>query len=249
MAFVENGVSLLGKYDETDTTNKVQINGNTKINGTLNTTGGATIGGNTSITGDVNATGKLAQGTWTRNTVDTYVPIVKNNALEYTKRVMWNSKQSTGYNTEQDRLVTLSALSYWNGAYNTGNVSNLTYAHQGTIQCKATQLYDNSTGTLGTVSLSQTAANFTYLKIYYKKDNVFCSATIYSPNGKKANLAISYVATSTIVQDCCKVVNISGTSITKTSEGFINQAVGGQAGTGASTTNNELYIVRVEGWK
>lgn len=43
MAFVEGGVSFLGKYDESDTTNKVQINGNTNVIGALSINGNEVI--------------------------------------------------------------------------------------------------------------------------------------------------------------------------------------------------------------
>lgn len=66
----------------------------------------------------------------TRNTSDTYIPVLKSGELQYTTRVLATSKTHTNYNTEQDRLPTLSFLSCWNGAYNSSNSSNLTYAHQ-----------------------------------------------------------------------------------------------------------------------
>ena len=183
----------------------------------------------------------------TANTTDTWIPVYSNNKLQHANRIMWSSKQHSNYNTNQSYIATLSCLSWWNGAYNGNNNSNLTYAHQGTIQCKPTTLYDNNSGTTGTVTLSQTAASFTYLEIFYKKSDIYSSTTVYSPNEKSANLNISYLANSTTYQNIGKVVKISGTSITKTSEAYNNVSNGATGVIGAS--NNEIYITKVIGYK
>lgn len=117
----------------------------------------------------------------------------------------------------------------------------------GTIQLKPTNLYNNSSGTTGTVSLSQSTANFTYITIYYHKANNYFSANVYSPNGKKVNL--SYVSFwSSGFQTVSKHLNVSGTSITvDTSEsGYGNVYSNSTCGVGAE---NEIWIVRVDGWK
>lgn len=66
----------------------------------------------------------------TRNTTDTWIPVLKDGELQYTARVFATSKTHTNYNTEHDRIPTLSFLTYWNGAYNSSNNSNLTYANE-----------------------------------------------------------------------------------------------------------------------
>ena len=107
----------------------------------------------------------------TRNTTDTWIPIYKDGELQYTRRVTSTSKTHTNYNTEQDRIPTLGFLTFWNGAYNSSNNSNLTYCLQGEIQAKPTTLYSNASGTTGTVTLSQKATNFAYLDIFYLNNN------------------------------------------------------------------------------
>lgn len=65
MAFVDGGVSFLGKYDESDTTNKFQINGNTKISG------------NETVTGNLD-TNSFNGRPWdfdTNNTSATWIPV------------------------------------------------------------------------------------------------------------------------------------------------------------------------------
>lgn len=68
------------------------------------------------------------------------------------------SKGTLGWGTNNDYLPDLGMMAYWNGAYS-GTNSNLTYAHQGTIQCKPKVLYNNTTGA-GTVTLSETLNNY-----------------------------------------------------------------------------------------
>lgn len=128
----------------------------------------------------------------TANTTATYIPVYVNNKMQHTERAIWNSKQHTNFNTHQDYLATLSTLSYWSGAYNSSNASNLTYCYNGMIQCRPTILYDNASGTTGTVTLSQTAADFTYLEIFFGADDRYTSMRIYSPNGKSFSTHFGY---------------------------------------------------------
>lgn len=112
------------------------------------------------------------------------------------------------------------------------------------------QLYYNATGTDGTVTLSQTAANFNYLRIYFKKNgdtNACASTDLYSPNGKKATLIVSNVSSS-IAQLTWKIVTISGTSITVSSQIYWNRDMSSSSMSGG-TTDAKVYIYRVEGWK
>lgn len=110
-------------------------------------------------------------------------------------------------------------------------------------------LYNNATGTDGTVSLSASAANYNHMRIYFKKngDSAACGSTdVFSPNGKKASFVLANYSGSTH-QIMEKVVTISGTSITKTTEGYIlyqNSNTGWNSG----TTDTTLYIYRVEAW-
>lgn len=78
-------------------------------------------------------------------------------------------------------------------------------------------LFDNSSGITGTVTLSETSANFSYLEIFYKDSNYsLCdSVTTYSPNGKILTCDIGH----TFSQSGTRIVasrriKISGNSIT-----------------------------------
>lgn len=87
---------------------------------------------------------RLPRWTGERNTSDTYIPVANYGSLDYTKRVIWNSVGHTNYDTEQDRIATLSTLSYWNGAYNSSNKSNLKYCSQGEIAAKVASKVGNN---------------------------------------------------------------------------------------------------------
>lgn len=115
-------------------------------------------------------------------------------------------------------------------------------------------LYDNSSGTTGTITLSETSANFIYLEIFYGKDlEKLQSVKVYSPNGKSASLISSYynyngTESNSFLQLQSKIVKISGTSITPigNNTGVVNMNYGN---TFSIFNNNETYIYKVNGYK
>lgn len=198
--------------------------------------------------GLLKVTGKISIGdTSTVNTTDTWIPVIKSGEIQHTLRKFATAKTHTDYNNNQDYLPTMSFLSFWNGAYNSNNTSNLTYCYQGEIQAKPTKLYDNASGTTGTVTLSKTAANFTFIEIHYQKGGYYNSTKIIGPNGKKANLILAYPASSTVLQMIYKNVTISETSVTVSNTGY-NNMIGGSANT-VSFSDNTILITRVLGYK
>jgi virulence-associated protein VagC len=102
-------------------------------------------------------------------------------------------------------------------------------------------------GTTGTVTLSETAANFSKLKIFYKTDdNEFQSVEVTSPNNKLVSLSINHPwgsgqASAVVLKGTW--VAISGTSINV--GGYCNIGITTSAVT--SYSGNVIYIVRVEG--
>lgn len=150
----------------------------------------------------------------------------------------------TNYNTDQDYLPDMLFLSYWNGAYNANGSSNLTYCSTGTIQGKPTVLYDNSSGTTGTVTLSQSAVNFGYLEIFCYRDGLtFSSGRIANPNGKSVIITTSqFYSGDSGIYLYVKKVTISGTSITANYQKWshLNGSVG---------DDNNNKIVKVVGWR
>ncbi len=243
-----DGSSIIRDFNNQNVT--VDATGKLLYLGYQNTTGINILDGKGSInsSGDLSINGKINIGSWTRNTSDTWLPIICNGELQYTLRKFATSKTHTDYNNNQDYLPTMSFISYWNGAYGSSNASNLTYAHQGTIQCKPTNLYNNTSGTNGNVTLSQTAANFTFLQVFYKtNDGSYGCQEIYAPNGKTITINVQR-ATSTGASDTylkAKDMTISGTSMNNLYYVETRLYTSGVSNSGG----NSIYIVRVDGWK
>lgn len=80
-----------------------------------------------------------------------------------------------------------------------------------------------SGSTTGTVTLSESAADFRLLVINAKVNNApLTSAVISEPNGKSVTLSGFIKATSVFGQFRFRTVKISGTSITTDSAGYFN---------------------------
>ena len=140
-------------------------------------------------------------------------------------------------------------------AESTNDVTVYLPTHTGNLQ-SCTVLYSNGTGTNGTVTLSETSANFTYLDIYYYKSesdmggNIYEHIRVLNPNGRIVPLANTHVATNTIMQVLTKLVLISGTSITVKKEMLANFTVNTTSVSECTTpSTSQTFIVRVDGWK
>ena len=148
------------------------------------------------------------------------------------------SNSATAIGTAKLALSTVGTPNLRDSAVSTAKI-----AASAVTQAKlaATALYSNSTGTTGTVTLSDSAANYAYLEIFYRtNDDYYGSVKVYSPNGKKAMLNGAYWASgSGSFKGAVK--NISGTSITTTSYGEMS--------TSGYIHNNYIYITRVVGYK
>ena len=177
----------------------------------------------------------------TSNTA-TYSCTYTNNALG---NKLNTSAVKTSKTTSDSDTYSCTYVNNWNGAYDNSNNSNLKYGYQGEIQCKPKNLYNNSTGTTGTVNLSETSANFNYLEILYYATiggtKYYNSMKVYSPNGKNITL-MSANAVSTAMAIAINTRVISGTSITSTYNGTYSSF-------GAPGGTNEVYVYRVDGYK
>lgn len=111
-------------------------------------------------------------------------------------------------------------------------------------------LYNNETGTTGAITLSESAANFVRLKIYYKNNTSgWQSVDVVNPNNKNVDL-------TTIQKDVDGSLNkvfgqiarklISGTSITTVSS--LEFSIGESNNTCGVNNQNFISITRVEGW-
>lgn len=106
-------------------------------------------------------------------------------------------------------------------------------------------LYNNSNGTTGTVTLSETSANFRMLEIFYSKGSiVYQSVKVFSPNGKTVSLIAGYINDTSDAQILIPRATIRGTSITRDNGGLINFTNHFEL-----VMNNEISIYAVVGYR
>lgn len=110
-----------------------------------------------------------------------------------------------------------------------------------------TVLYNDTTGTTGSVTLSDSSANYNYMEIYFRTNDGLgytgCQK-VYNPDAKKTCLIYWHLSSGTYSYVKVKGISISGTSITNNlySEISISNSV-------SSTSTNNIYITRVVGYK
>ena len=112
-------------------------------------------------------------------------------------------------------------------------------------------LYDNASGTNGTITLSQSAANYNHMRIHTKTNYGHGSLDVPNPNGKDVLLLSmatenSGVTTMYFIQQSRY---ISGTTISVNHSGYAwmvsRSANSNNTGVNAE---NYMYVVRVEAW-
>ena len=106
-------------------------------------------------------------------------------------------------------------------------------------------LYNNTSGTAGTVTLSDSAENYTYLEIFYRSsgDNACGSVKVFSPNGKLVHLGtIHYVADYDYAKFA--LVSVSGSMITFSQNYQITIKNNGST----YSAENAIFITRVVGY-
>lgn len=135
-----------------------------------------------------------------------------------------------------------SAQSTANEANSTATAA-LTVANgvQDTAQTKPVVLYENATGTTGTVTLAQSAANFSRIEIIAGwSDCIANSVTVYSPNGKTVDVPIANATASS--WNIARVrYAISGTTMT---------ASNNYRATGSGNySTNQVYCKAVLGYR
>lgn len=119
--------------------------------------------------------------------------------------------------------------------------------HQGGGQSYTT-LYYSLAGSHDNISLSDSAANYDHMRIYFEKDSQTescASIDVYKPNGRNVSTVLANVYTGG-VQFLGAVWYINGTSITRVdNEAWANCASGI---TGGNTSSYTIQIYRVEAW-
>ena len=110
------------------------------------------------------------------------------------------------------------------------------------VSCKV--LYNNSTGTYGNVTLSESAANFDYLEVFVKAGGKSSSTKVCNPNGSTVE---AHVHGGNATKDWLFYGSwtVSGTVMTCT----VNNTYNHGNGTYAPVSSNELNIVKVVGYR
>lgn len=106
-------------------------------------------------------------------------------------------------------------------------------------------LYNSASGTAGTVTLSDSVENYTYLEIFYRSsgDNACGSVKVFSPNGKLVHLGtIHYIADYDYAKFA--LVSVSGAMITFSQNYQITLKNNGSV----YSAENAIYITRVVGY-
>lgn len=106
-------------------------------------------------------------------------------------------------------------------------------------------LYNSASGTAGTVTLSDSVENYTYIEIFYRSsgDNACGSVKVFSPNGKLVHLGtIHYIADYDYAKFA--LVSVSGSMITFSQNYQITLKNNGST----YSAENAIYITRVVGY-
>lgn len=106
-------------------------------------------------------------------------------------------------------------------------------------------LYNSASGTAGTVTLSDSVENYTYLEIFYRSsgDNACGSVKVFSPNGKLVHLGtIHYIADYDYAKFA--LVSVSGSMITFSKNYQIVLKNNGST----YSAENAIFITRVVGY-
>lgn len=155
--------------------------------------------------------------------------------LEYGAYSGWGGQLYIGDNADQGI--------YYNGW------SNGTRGTWKKLAWEPVSLYDNSSGSNASITLSETSSNFAYLEIFYRtNDDYRSSKKIYSPNGKKVILDASIISGNyTYVKSA--QYSISGTSISLESNLSGQARIGNNVSTTWNRDSNRLYIEKVIGYR
>ena len=106
-------------------------------------------------------------------------------------------------------------------------------------------LYDNSSGTTGTVTLSENATDYDYLEIYFRtNDNWTSSIKCMTSSGTQVNLIATFINETYLYLKVNKIT-INGNSITRQ---MGTETKSGNSGNIHSVINN-IYITKVAGYR
>lgn len=201
IAIYKNNVAIGQQYN-TSEGSKLQVNGNISVTGY----------------------GKYTNGIYSRNSGEVNTPVGNG------KLIIKRASQSLDNAPNNGVVLEFGNSTSWIGQLYIGDNATQGIYYNGWSDGKRgswrrladipVTLYNNSSGTTGTVTLSETSANFSYLEIYYKSSNDSACGypenctKVASPNGHKAWLSTGYSADAGVNLKVASVA-VSGTQITK----------------------------------
>ena len=177
---------------------------------------------------------------------------IRGGELNYT-----GTKPITGYYPFLN-LKTLDKVAMLQMAGNTGNFyyrgkqsANVTMSGNAWAKIRDSAnwgvvLYNNTSGTTGTVTLTKSSANYTYIDVFFYDTtyDLWACIRVCSPNGKKVSLDVSHTfGSSSNVRVCSsRMIKISGETITNDGEYGVWHSVDG------ITVENRIAITKVVGY-
>jgi hypothetical protein len=130
---------------------------------------------------------------------------------------------------------------------NETNIANLT-------NVVPDSLYTNASGSNGTITLSSSAANYSYIEIFFGSGSGgYGSVKVADPNTKNVPLVIFwtgvYTSSYQAVYMDTRTVAINGTSISTLDTRYYHQAIKYNGTLGEYSHDNNIYITKVLGYK
>ncbi len=116
------------------------------------------------------------------------------------------------------------------------------------FQLKPTILYENSTGTITSVPLSETVEHFVYIDVSFRKDNAYNTMRIPNPHNKSFTLTLWNMWSTNNIQQMFKKISIYGTDISEEYGAYMNYSTDGN-NPSLTIENNTVYITKVVGYK
>lgn len=132
----------------------------------------------------------IKQNFETENTTSSWVLVINNGVLEHrvissdlnNREILKINDDSAHlkYNNKDTRVdfITAENLTFWNGAYESNNESNLQYCRQGLIQAKPKILFDNSNGIQNDITLNEDINKYERIIIYFKDSEMHFNNSI-----------------------------------------------------------------------
>lgn len=111
----------------------------------------------------------------------------------------------------------------------------------------AFELYNNTSGTTGTIQLSDSVSNYSYIEILYFINvlpNICGNSCIIDPNVCSRAILFTSIPTNANWSTNVRLIEISGTSITNVYENYINLI-----GSTTDTNTSDIKIYKVIGYK